>query len=453
MGEWDEALAHHWSQTRRVDKAVRYMGLAGEKSLRLYAVEEAHERFRRVVQLVEAHPGYADDRFLADVLLAWCRTYYYLKDVPNFIALSRYLPRVEALDDRRRLSLFLFWIGFAHVFPPFPDKARPLLERALSLGEALGDDECIGYACMGLTFLHLIKPEPTARELALRGLACGERLGDVYLMSKCLLGLVNYDSFTGRYQRAREFALRGVDVGRRAGDPRATALGLGAMAIVNLSEERFTEAVENIEEALRISPDPLDRVAQRLIKGVALGLTGETAAGVAMAREGIRDLQAADAGEVAAWFEVPFGVALVLSGQLATGVRWIEETIPRAVKVGRVWRIAAAHLVLGEIYLEMALGEKKSPLPVLLKNAGFILKRLPFARRLARRHLRDAAHCARQADFPGVLARSLFDLGVLARRSKRFEEARRCFNDARVLADPHSATLTQRIREALASLP
>jgi tetratricopeptide (TPR) repeat protein len=453
LAEWAEVLAHHWGQTPHADKAVRYLALAGEKSLRIYSVEEAHERFRRIVELIEAHPSCADDRFLADVLLAWSRAHYYRKDVRGLIALERYLPRVEALGVTRRLSLFLFWLGFAHLFPPHPDKARALLEKALALGEALSDDECIGYACMGLTFLHVLKYGETAIELASRGIEIADRLGDVYLMSKCLLGLFNYYAFGGRYQRAREVALRARDLARRAGDPRAMALALGELATVDIYEERFADAVENAGEGLRISPDPLDRAGMRVLKGLGLALTGQPAEGVAMARDGIEDLRAANAGEVSAWFEIALGVALVVSGQIAGGVRWIQETVRRAIEVGRIYLPAGGHLVLGEIYLEMVRGEKKTPLPVLVRNAGFILRALPFARRLARRHLEEAVRWARETDQPGVLARALFDLGMLATASRRFEEARRHLEEAHRLAEPYSTTLTEKIHQALAPHP
>lgn len=453
LGEWAELLAHHWTQTERVDKAVRYLAMAGEKSLRVYSVEEAHERFRRVVELVEAHPGCADDRFLADVLLAWCRAHYYRADFRGLIALERYLPRVEALGDRRRLSLVLFWLGFANLLALHWDKARPLLERAQALGEALGDDECVGYACMGLAFLHVPQPGGTVTELASRGLEIAGRLGDVYLVSKCLVVLLYNCAFAGSHQRARDVVLRALDLARRAGDARAIAVALTYLASVDIAEERFDEAVENAEEGLRISLAPLDRAGLRILKGVALALMGQGAEGVSMARQGIEDLRAADAGAFSAFFDVPFGAALVVSGQMAAGVRWIEDAIRRTTDIGSTAGPAAGHMVLGEIYFEMVRAEKKTPLPVLLKNATFILKTPPFARRLARRHLEESARRAREADLPGVLARSLFDLGVLSTASRRFDEARRYLQEAQALAEPHSAVLTEKIRHAVPSLP
>jgi len=183
----------------------------------------------------------------------------------------------------------LFWLGFAHIFPADADTARPLLERALAVGEGLGDNECIGYACMGLTFLYELKPfgkpRSVVEEFASRGLTLGERLGDVYLRSKCLLGFFLHDLWDGKYDAAREVARRTIAVGRGAGDPRATAMGLSELATVNIYDERFTEAIENADDALRLSPDPLDRVVARANKGLALAFSGKIPDGVALARE------------------------------------------------------------------------------------------------------------------------------------------------------------------------
>ncbi len=187
LAEWAEVLANHWGQTPRVDRTIQYLRLAGEKSLRVYAVEAAHRHFQGAAQLLEANPGCADDRFLADMVLAWARAYYYRKDFHGLIGLTRYLPRVEALGDQRRQSLLLFWLGFAHVTAAHYEAADSVCKKALALGEALGDEECIGYPCMGLAFLYEMKPFGEPRDVvvrfARRGLEIAERLNDVYLIS------------------------------------------------------------------------------------------------------------------------------------------------------------------------------------------------------------------------------------------------------------------------------
>src|SRR5207247_368096 len=70
---------------------------------------------------------------------------------------ARYRSRFEALGDARRLSLLLLWEGFSHFHGARYEQARSVLERSLAIGESLGDEECFGYACMGLMFLYWLK--------------------------------------------------------------------------------------------------------------------------------------------------------------------------------------------------------------------------------------------------------------------------------------------------------
>ena len=69
LNEFVDSLADHYNETSRAEKTVRYMALAGAKSLQVYSLEEAERRFRRVIDLIDSTPGCADDTFLADVLL------------------------------------------------------------------------------------------------------------------------------------------------------------------------------------------------------------------------------------------------------------------------------------------------------------------------------------------------------------------------------------------------
>jgi tetratricopeptide (TPR) repeat protein len=151
--------------------------------------------------------------------------------------------------------------------------------------------------------------------------------------------------------------------------------------------------------------------------------------------------------------DIPYGAALVLAGQMAAGIRWIEASIQRFAAWGNATQPATGHMILGEIYLQMALGKKEPPLRVILRNLGFVLRTLPLASYKARRHLEEAVRRARHVGMPGILARSLLDLGLLYAAKKRWEEARTSLEQALQLAESlASSALREKIQQTLASL-
>lgn len=468
LGEWVDVLAHHYRRTPP-EKAVYYQARAAEKSLRIYALAEAERRFRQAWDLLEAAPGCADDLFVADLVLQWARLYYYRKDFKGLIALLEpMVPRVEASGDRRRLALLLFWLGYSHSFGGRGETAQALLERSLALGEALGDDECIGYACMGLLWARAYwgrvfetpggpgqsgGASSACDRLGERALAIAERLGDVYLASKCLLGLWSHRLLRWRYAEARQLAQRLVDLGRTASDARTVAVGLWALGFVNSQDERYEEGIANARESLRLSPDPLDQLTARCVEGMCLALMGR-AEGVAVLRDVRRDLVAGDYVYPLTGVDIAYGGAMVLAGQMAAGVRWIEEAIERFRAWDNETQPPFGHLILGEIYLGMASGQEKPPLRVILANLGFLLRTLPAARRKARYHLEAATETARAVGMPGLLARSLYGLGLLCTLERRWAQARACLVEAQEIAVSLTSDLVEeRIRIALESLP
>jgi tetratricopeptide (TPR) repeat protein len=151
--------------------------------------------------------------------------------------------------------------------------------------------------------------------------------------------------------------------------------------------------------------------------------------------------------------EIPYGAAMALAGEMQAGVSWIEDSIERFRKWGNKSQPAFGHLVLGEIYLQMALGKNKPPLGVMIRNLGFILPNLPFAARKARQHLERAVRECREIDVPANLARGLWDLALLYRFQKRTDEARACLIKASVIAKPQAPALHARITHELQHLP
>jgi predicted ATPase len=214
LNELVDNLADHYKKTARAEKTVHYMALAGAKSLQVYSLEEAEQRFRCVIDLIESVPGCADDTLLSDVLLKMARLYYYRGQFYNIISLvERYLPRVAALGDKRRHSRLLFELGYSYVFSAQGARGKKFLEQALALAEELGDAEGIGYACLGLMFYHLFWGEPSNetrsafKTLTDRVTKIAPTLQDAWLAAKCLNCRWAEATFFSRFSEARELCL------------------------------------------------------------------------------------------------------------------------------------------------------------------------------------------------------------------------------------------------------
>jgi class 3 adenylate cyclase/tetratricopeptide (TPR) repeat protein len=460
LNEFVDSLADHYDQTGRTEKTVRYMAMAAAKSLQVYSLEEAERRFRRVIDLIESTPGCADETFLADVLLKLARLYYYRAQFYNIISLvERYLPRVAALGDKRRHSRFLFELGYSYVFSAKGTTGKRFLEQALALGEELGDAESIGYACLGLMFFHLFwgnassETRATMKTLTGRVETIAPTLQDPWLAAKCLNFRWAEATFFTRFAEARELCLELFSLSRATADPRPMGFGLWQMAITNLYCDQPAEAIENAHQSLGTALAPLDRLSARAAEGGAFALLGRPQEAFAVLGE-VRQ-RAEESGYLALRMLIGifYGASMSLAGGLGAGVRWIHQDIRRFESWGNPQFPVLGYMILGEIYLQIATSPEKPPPRVLIKNLGFVLTNVPFARTKARRYLEEAIHRCRVIDMPGHLARCLLDIGMLHKAGKRIPEARACFTEALAVAESVRAdNIAQKAKAVLGSL-
>ena len=460
LNEFVDSLADHYNETSRADKTVRYMALAGAKSLQVYSLEEAERRFRRVIDLIDLIPGCADDTLLADVLLKLARLYYYRAQFYNIISLvERYLPRVAALGDKRRHSRLLFELGYSYVFSAQGPSGKKFLEQALALGEDLGDAESIGYACLGLLFFHLFwgdasnETRATIRALTGRVATIAPTLQDPWLAAKCLNFRWSEATFFSRFAEAREVCLELFSLSRATGDPRPMGFGLWQMAITNLYSDQYIEATDNARQALATALAPLDRLCARAAQGGAFALLGRANEAIDVLDDVRRTSDGAGFIALVMLIDVFYGASIGLSGRLGAGVRWIHEAIRRIESWGNRQFPVLGYMILGEIYLQIATSPEKPPPRVLIKNLGFVLTNVPFARMKARRYLEEGIRRCRVIDMPGHLARCLLDMGMLHKASKRIPAARACFVEALAVAETVRAeNIAEKAKAALGAL-
>jgi class 3 adenylate cyclase/tetratricopeptide (TPR) repeat protein len=459
LNEWAHTLAHHWGNTRNTGKTAHFLAMAGEKSYLVCALEEAHQRFRKALELIEAEPGCVDDLFLADVLIKWGRVYLYRAD---FIALSSllepYLPKMEALGDQRRLSLVLSWLALSHVFAGHGTIAKPLLDRSLAIAEETGDAECIAMAARSLVWLYTcwepdnVQSEAMAERYYALALEFAEKINDVIVMIGVTVARSRHLEWLSRFPEARSYSSKLVEIGRRYRDTRSLSYAQWSLGFSNLYEERYQEALECAEQSLQLSPDLLDELCASGVKGAALSLTGRVSEGLKIVSKVRQDIIKKGFLPLLAGIDIPYGAVLVLAGHLEKGVHHLKDAIEYWTSLGHYTLPVWGHLALGDVYARLAMGAMKLSPGAMLKNFGFFVRNFPFARRRARHHYEHVVRSARAFNMPWVLARALYSLGTLSQAKNRHREALSYYEEALTVAETSELDIAEKIRSALNSL-
>lgn len=455
-----DILAYHWSRSGQAHKAISHLKLAGELSLRIYSLEEAETRFKQALELIEENAGFVDETTVVDIALNVARVMYFQYKFYALIKLvDKYLPRVEALGDKKRLSRFLFETGYAHVFSSQVTEGRKLLTRARELGEEIGDELSIAYADLGRMWDRMYWGAPgkdrtdAQREAGERLVDVGRRHGDIWLASKARLALGLDHALWGRGAEADAEFVKLMNMSRETNDPRPRAMALWALSAVEATRENPAEAIEYAEEALRVSLCPVDRSSALGYKGISQILSGNVEEGLQLTSKILSDFEREGLTMSIAPAKVVAGVGRIMLGDMAEGMAEIKRTISWATAIGQTGTPVFGRLFLGEIYLRLASGEEKPPFSVVLKNIVFLARTLPFAKSLARREFRKSLDGSKYLNAPSWIATSMYRLGVLDRLCNHVDDARENFRQAREISESAGVkSLTRRIDEAMTAL-
>ena len=448
-----DVLAHHYARTQRSEKAVYYLSLAAKKNLRVFSLAEAQAQLDQALARIEAEPACADDKLLAEIVVDRLMVCCWEADFTGMAEIAeRYRQRLEAAGDSRELSRVLSWLGEGYLNATRFDDAERVLERARTFGEEFQDQECIAYAMWDQMWLALVTPDgrplDAVERMAERVLQAAERLNDVYLESLTYLLLSFNPLQRGQVAIADKWAGKLIDLGKRTGYPPAQSLGWVCAAWAASFAEDHDKALVNSELAVRASHGKFERIMADSAQGAVLTFAGRAEEGrdiLARVRQELLDtgylvqLTAID---------IPYGLAMVGSGDFAGGVAHLEQCIATFSSWRNKRMLAWAHLALGEIY--RGLTAQRPSMRVLRQNVRFFAGALPVAKRRAREHLQEAVRYAQAADTQGMLAQALAGLGFSGGASGQSAESRLYLEEARQIAEDLGAEkLAARISAAL----
>lgn len=449
-----QALAHHWVNADRADKAIPALIRAGEESLRVYSLDEANAYFQSAQELIDANPNVVDEAQAVDLLLHAARIAYFQGLFSKIISIvETNLPRVEALGDKARLARFLFEGGYAKVFHGEQFEGKALLERSLALAEEIDSDIARAYAYLGISWFFVTWPPPDSdhwaesRRNAQLAFEIAEREADTWLASKALISLAHGGAVKGRPKEAMHYAQKLLEFSRTKNDPRPRTMGLYILALLGVTTGDGESAVDNAEEAIASALSPFDEGNARLFKAWGYGVLGR----IEEFREAISHELAqrviSETGAARTSQKSMDGAVEVFEGNLARGMGLLKGG-RRANREGNILAgEAVATDLIGDVYFAMIKGEQRPTLKVLLRNFWFLAATVPRLQALVRKNFEDLRSLAIRMDAPAFQAKALLRLGQLEVHQRNTSKARAFLDDARTIAIEAGAEHTLRETE------
>jgi len=433
LPEFYEALAFHFSQGRATDKAITYLTRSGEKSLRKYAVEEAHRFYKEAFDLLtdSTQARAVDTGRLIDLLIQWAFVYHYRGD---FKGLNRLLvdhERVAAdLGDPARLGMLYTFLGLSWYQMGRVKTAYHYQRKALKLGEESADLRVVAYTCSWLAW--------TCAELGelSDAVAYGERAmqmhrelaSEDFLFFNSLGGIGLACYYGGDIAKALEIGRRLIEFGQSVPNIRSLVLGHFTTGCGRLMVGDMQAAAAAFRLAIEVSADPFYAQFPKLLLCLCHVLEGrfDEAEGVI---EGILDYSGRFGTEIIGTPARSLaGFVAIAQGRSDPGLKMVESAQNEFLDNGRKFCLASSENITGKMFMQIAQGAGMNL--TLVRNLKFLLQNVPFASRRAEAHLTRAIQVAREIEAHLLLGHCYLDLGRLYRFKGKIEKGRKCIQEA-----------------------
>ena len=458
LPEFYETLAFHFKRSLSIDKAVHYLMKSGEKSLKRYAIEEAHQYHQEAFDILANKPDKSKEEksLLIDLLIQWAYVFYYRGDNNGLLdLLMAHEGLVRSLDDKAGLGMFYAWLGYSLAVRGKLYDSYEYLSKALEIGEDIGKERVTGYACSFLTWtcapLGLLDD---AIDYGKRAQEISRVLeGDHFLHSKSLGGLAHAYCYKGDTKNAVVPARALLEYGQKHSDNRSMFFGHIEMGLSHYMSGDIQSAIEYVQRSITIAVDPFHHVAGKLLLSMSYGLAGQFQEAEDAAHEVVNfsEIFGCEIWEAPA--RMTLGGVSIAKGHMSKGVKMIEDARELFRKAGNRYFLARSEQVLGKAFLKMVEGGKETKLSTLIKNFGFLLKNVPFAGKKAEDHFNKAIETAREIGFDGILGETKLNLGMLHKAKGRTERAKECILESiNIFEQCEAETNLQKAKEALATL-
>ncbi len=427
LPEFYETLAFHYrhsdlSQKDLSQKAVHYLRQSGRKSLQKYAVQESHEYYQSAFQILEQTRGDTDEekRLFIEFLNEWAPVFYYRADFAGLRGLFQgQRALAESLADQSLLGSFYVWLCVSLFNTGRVRKSYEFNLKAMEMCHGGKNNAC------GMSYANIIW---CCAELKLldQGIYYGEQVlaqrDDLepmgYVLSLGGLGMIYI--FKGDSQKNLELGKHLVEFGESHSDLRSTVVGYICTSYGYYSAGDFAKAVEWSRKAVELSNDPIFSVWPQLVLANFFIQSERFQEADEILREIIPFCQQIGMYYIAVWAQSLYGTVLMAQGFFSRGMEMITEATRVFTENGRFVSLYFLEFALAEIYFQMATRRQRLGFWTIIKNLGFILKEVPFARHKAETYLRKILQVGREIGAGGYMqSHAEHNLEILEREKKQ----------------------------------
>jgi hypothetical protein len=372
-----ETLALHYSETDRADKAFHYLSLAGAKSLGVYSFDEAGHHFDAAIALIDRTPGCGDDGQLAGMLSHY--THYArltLQFKKTIEVVERFSSRLDTLPPSPDLVLTQRNLTISLLFSARFREINAAQAKLFAMAADLRDARSTAYALANELYITSTLAPKTRDDfdaISRQAIAAASNINDSDLQYYVRF-VIGYEALlSGRADLVDIAAQELLDVGRKMSDPRSIGYAMTLKAWTAVSSEDFLATIDFSDANITNFIAPIDNIHSNVAKIGAIVLLGRPGAFELLCN--FRETCVTNSWHLMSSISDPaWGVSLVMQGEIAKGIRFLEQAILKREQEGLRFSADACRSYLCAIYIEIMSGTKKPPLKLILHNLPILVQ-------------------------------------------------------------------------------
>jgi DNA-binding NtrC family response regulator/tetratricopeptide (TPR) repeat protein len=306
LAEVYDRLAYHYSRTDEAHKAVLYLTRLADKAVGAHAHTEAVRILEEARVHIDRLPAGEQDRRRLELVLVQATAMVSLGDFQAIITLLlRHQTALESLDDPRLAGPYHFLLGRSYLF--LGDQRQATRHLGLGIAEAARcDDNATRGRIHYILALHgAMSGRPReGLEHGQQAIALLERAGERWLIGPAHWTVGLNHTALGEFDAALRAEAQATAAGAEVGDPQVLGSAAWASGLVYTCQGEWDKAVRSCEEALALSPDPLNAAAALGWLGYAWLERGDIGQAIPRLEEAVRLHAQFGFRQAQAWFSV-----------------------------------------------------------------------------------------------------------------------------------------------------